>query len=209
MAFLLIQGWTGHQNKEAAQALADLGFTSMTYDMHGHGDSEGELGEFTRAQFIADAVTAYDFLRQQVGQDVVIGVIGSSFGSYTAIMLTLQRPVACLALRVPASYPDEGFNDLQLPQVGSPTTVAWRKQPLDLTNHVYKAIHNFTGKVLIVEAENDEVVPHQTPQNYADAVADQNNVQHVVMHGAPHTLANAKLKEEYVGLLVGWVKRLQ
>lgn len=208
LAFLLIQGWTGHQNKEAAQALADLGFTSMTYDMRGHSTSEGNLGDFTRADFIADAVAAYDFLKQKVGEGVEIGVTGSSFGGYTAVMLSTLRPVKCLSLRVPATYPDKGFNDPQLPQSATAELTAWRKQPLDLSNKAFSALHNFTGKVQIVEAENDESVPHQAVQNYADSVADKQNLQHVVMRGAPHTLATPELKEEYVKLLTEWVSRL-
>jgi predicted alpha/beta hydrolase len=62
LAFLLIQGWTGHQNLRAAQALADLGFACMTYDMRGNGDSEGNLAEFSRADFVKDAEVAYDYL---------------------------------------------------------------------------------------------------------------------------------------------------
>src|SRR3954470_13184987 len=87
VAFLLVQGWTGHQNIAAAQALANLGFTSMTYDMRGNGDSEGDLSKLSRADFVKDAIIAYNFLKKQVGDEAVIGVIGSSFGSYTAIML--------------------------------------------------------------------------------------------------------------------------
>lgn len=209
LAFLLIQGWTGHQNKEAAQALADMGYTSMTYDMRGHGDSQGNLGDFSRSDFIADAVTAYDFLKQKVGDGVEIGVVGSSFGSYTAVMLSTQRPVKCLSLRVPATYPDEGFDTPELPRIHTPEIRQWRNQPLDLTNKAFNALHNFAGKVQIIEAENDEAVPHRAVQNYADCVTNPENLQHVVMRGAPHTLATPQLKEEYIGLLTNWVKQLR
>src|SRR5579864_5720220 len=80
LVFLFIQGWTGHQNIEAAQALTKLGYTTMTYDMRGNRESEGNLAEFTRADFIKDATIAYDYLKQQIGKDTRIGVVGSSFG---------------------------------------------------------------------------------------------------------------------------------
>jgi pimeloyl-ACP methyl ester carboxylesterase len=161
LAFLLIQGWTGHQNIEAAQALAKLGFTSMTYDMRGNGDSEGNLAEFSRADFIKDALTAYDHLKHQANPEA-IGVIGSSFGSYTAVMVSTQRPVSCLSLRVPASYRDEDYAQPQLARITSAELTAWRDQPLDyIHNRAFSALHDFAGNIQIVEADHDELVPHQ------------------------------------------------
>jgi len=205
MAFLLIHCWKGVQNKAAAQTLADLGYTCLTYDLRGHNDSEGTLADFSRADFLADAVVAYDFLRQKVGDNVKIGVIGGSFGSYMAVLLTELRPVACLSLRVPASYPDEGFTAPKL-RIPSVKTWEWRNQPLDPNNKAFHALHNFKGEVQIIESENDELVPHQAVQNYADSVPDKSKLQYTVMRGAPHTLTAEKHKEEYVELLTNWAK---
>jgi dienelactone hydrolase len=209
MAFLFIHGWTGHQNLAAAQAVADLGFTSMTYDMRGHNDSEGELADFSRADFLDDAMAAYDFLKQQVGTDSTIGVVGSSLGSYIAVLLTGQRPVKCLSLRVPATYPDKGFTDPQLPQADTPELTAWRNEPVSYDNRAFKALHDFTGKVQIIEADRDQRLPHQAAQNYVDSVVDKNNLEYVVMHDAPHQLENETLRAEYITLLTNWVNQLK
>lgn len=208
-AFLFIQGWTGHQNVAAAQALASLGFTSMTYDMRGNKSSEGDLSKLSRADFLNDAVLAYDFLKQHIGSQTEIGVVGSSFGSYTGILLSEQRPVKCLSLRVPASYPDEGFNDPQEPQSGTPALTKWRRKEVSHSqNKAFGALHNFKGYVQIVEAENDEIVTHQVATNYANAIADKRRLQHDVMQGAPHTLANEQLSAEYVKLLTEWAQKV-
>lgn len=208
-AFLLIQGWTGHQNISAAQALADLGFTSMAYDMRGNGESEGDLSKLSRADFLNDATLAYDCLKQQVGDQVKIGVIGSSFGSYMAMLLSEQRPVACLSFRVPANYPDEGFDKPQLAQkYESQDFVEWRKKKLSYTeNRALTALRNFKGKVQIIEAGADEMVAHQVIENYVDAVANKRQLDYAVMKGAPHNLVNEQLSEEYVGLLSRWAKQ--
>jgi esterase/lipase len=206
IAFLLIQGWTGHQNIPLAEKLAEAGFTTMTYDMRGNRESEGHIADFSRADFIDDAVEAYDYLKQQVGDDVEIGVVGSSFGSYTAVLLATERPVYCLSLRVPASYPDKGFNDPQLGQSDTPELMAWRHEALDYTqNQAFAALHNFAGPVQIIEAENDELVPRQAPQNYAAAVPDKNRLHYVVMKGAPHRLSTPELQSEYERIMLDWV----
>jgi len=209
IAFLFIQGWAGHQNVAAAKALADLGFTSLTYDMRGNGDSEGSLERLSRADFLNDACLAYDFLRRQVGERAYIGVIGSSFGSYTAILLSEQRQVKCLSLRVPANYPDEGFDKLQLAQkYESQDFVEWRKRKLDHSeNQALKVLHDFKGEVQIIEAGADEMVAHQVVENYVNAITDKQRLDYVVMKDAPHSLVNKELSDEYVRLLSGWAKQ--
>lgn len=208
LAFLLIQGWTGHQNVEAAKALAAQGFTSMTYDMHGNGDSEGDIAAFSRAEFIADAIIAYDYFKEQLNPDTAIGIVGSSFGSYTALLLSQARPVACLSLRVPANYPDEGYDSPQLPQIKSPELTAWRNTPHDYSgNYALAALHNFAGPVQLIEADRDEIIPHQAVQNYADAVANNEKLQYDTLRDAPHRLENSRLRVEYTELLLAWAKQ--
>ena len=205
-AFLLIQGWTGRQNMEAAQSLADLGFTSMTYDMRGNGDSQGDISALSRADFLRDATIAYDFLKQQVGEQTQIGVVGSSFGSYTAVLLSQQRQVAALSLRVPANYPDEGFNEPHLAHKYAPQDFAeWRKKKYTYTeNFALAALHDFGGKVQIVESGADETVTHQVVESYVDAVQDKQLLSYSIMEDAPHSLVNEQLQQEYVGLLARW-----
>ncbi|MGF7229487.1 MAG: alpha/beta hydrolase family protein [Candidatus Saccharibacteria bacterium] len=205
LAFLFIQGWQGHQNVVAAQNLANLGFSSMTYDMHGNGESEGDLGDFSRAEFLDDAANMYDYFKQQLPQGTKIGVIGSSFGSYTGVLLAAERAVHCLSLRVPATYPDDGFAKPQLPQINAAGLVEWRKKPLDHhQNKAFQVLHDFGGEVLIIESSEDTVVPQQACQNYANAVADPTKLQYHVMHGAPHSLINDEQHREYGRILTDW-----
>lgn len=202
-AFLFIQGWTGRQNTIAAQALADLGFTSLTYDMRGNGESGGNLEKLSRADFVDDAVIAYDFLKKHIGRQAKIGVVGASFGGYTAVMLSERRNIACLSLRVPACYPDEGFERPQLAQLGE-----WRKEKYDYSkSRPMQLLHKFTGKVQIVEAGNDEIVPHRIIENYVSAVSEKRQLEYKIMKDAPHRLADEKLSNEYVQLLTAWAKQ--
>lgn len=210
LAFLFIQGWTGHQNIAAAQALADLGFTCMTYDMRGNGLSGGNLGAFSREDFLRDAELAYDFLRQHVGGKTAIGVVGSSFGGYTATLLSTRRPVACLSLRVPANYPDEGFDQPQLAlKNASQDFREWRKRAADYTqNRALQALHDFAGPIQIIQAGADQEIPAQTIDNYVNAVASKAQLSHAVMKDAPHTLADEQLRAVYQTLLTNWAKQL-
>jgi alpha/beta superfamily hydrolase len=208
-AFLFIQGWQGSQNAQTAQKLADLGYTCMTYDMHGNKDSEGTLEEFSRSQFVMDAATAYDYLKSQIPLDTEIGIIGSSFGSYTAVLLTGVRNVVSLSLRVPANYPDAGFDENQaIQKYESDDFTHWRQQPHTYTdNRALHALHNFTGAVHIVRAECDDMVPEQVPKDYAAAVSNASKLTYDLMKDAPHRLLNERLRQEYDDLLTAWLEK--
>lgn len=210
LAFLFIQGWAGHQNVEAAQLLADRDFPTMTYDMRGNRGSEGDLAEFSRADFVEDAVVAYDYLRERAGAGAAIGVVGSSFGSYTAVLLTQKREVYCLSLRAPASYPDEGFDKPQEGQGDPYSIMDWRKKVIGYKENLsFRALHEFNGDVQIIEAEKDELVPGQTPKNYAAAVADKSRLVYEVVLNAPHRLENENLQTDYEKRLTKWVAGLK
>jgi len=210
LALLFIQGWTGHQNIPAAEALTRLGYTTMLYDMRGNRESEGSLADFSRADFVHDAAVAYDFLRDHVGADVPIGVIGSSFGSYSAILLSKERDIYCLSLRVPANYPDNGFNEPELNQHRDRADYFdWCAKPLNYTqNYALAALHNYGGLVHIVEAGADEEVAQQTPKNYADAIVDKTKLTYEVMPEAPHSLKTPDLQANYTKRLTTWVSRI-
>jgi dipeptidyl aminopeptidase/acylaminoacyl peptidase len=61
----------------------------------------------TRQDGLDDVLAAYDYLASQPLIDkTAIGVIGTSYGGYLAMLLTAYRPVRWLAMRVPALYPD-------------------------------------------------------------------------------------------------------
>lgn len=207
LAFLFIHGWMGHQNTRAAKELADLDYACLTYDMRGNRTSQGDINALTRADFLNDALAAYDFLAAQLEPGAQIGVVGSSFGSYLAILLTEHRRVSRLSLRVSADYPDEGFADQPLiSQVGEGSLRAWREQiHSPAGSRALTALHQFDGNIQIVEAEADEQVPHQTLQNYAAAVTDPAKLQYDVMRDAPHSLKTAALSTEYCQLLTSWV----
>lgn len=206
-AFLFIQGWTGNQNIHAAKALSERGFVSMTYDMRGNKTSEGNLDTFSRNDFLRDAEVAYDHLRQRVGEKSLISVVGSSFGSYTAAILSARRPVHSLSLRVPADYQDEGSDAPHAAQM-NPAMRQWRTKQRGYTEtEALRSIHDFNGRVQIIEAGADDIVDSQTPRNYAAAVANQALLTYEIMPDAPHGLDSDQLRNDYTARLVEWADR--
>jgi esterase/lipase len=209
-AVLIIHGWKSRQRggEYLAQALSEKGYIVMTFDLRGHGESAGNLEVLSRTHFLADAEAAYDVLAGTPGVDNErITVIGSSFGGYLAALLSSKRKVHALVLRVPANYFDRGFDDPQERSGDDPEREIWRGEvhPYVETASL-RAVHDFTGRVLVVESERDEQIPSEVIRSYCNAVTDPARITHVVMKDAPHSISRDEgFREEYRKIVLEWI----
>lgn len=212
-AILLIHGWKSGQDRmfQISEMFCERsGIACLTVDLHGHGKTIGDLNTLSRKDFLDDVVAAYDFLVSQNNIDKErIGVIGSSFGGYLATLLSTQRQLAWIAMRVPADYPDHGFEEPKKINE-QPNEDTWRREPRDWSETAtLRAVHAFQGKILLIESEHDEIIPHQLILNYKNAVSDPSNLKYVVMKGAPHSLSkHPEFQKEFSEILFNWEKEI-
>jgi len=208
-AILLIHGWMSSQKRNilTAQTLVKQGFICMTFDLRSHGGSEGARGKLSRDDYLQDCIAAYDLLAQQKHVDHEnIGVIGSSFGSYLACILSVTRKLSWLILRVPANYPDEGFDKPQVKFTGV-TAKPWREKKLSVSeNTALQAVHGFSNPILVIESENDELVPQQTITNYLNAAPDRSLITHEIMIGSGHSMVGEKAYQDYLRIVTKWLQ---
>lgn len=208
LAVLFLHGWTGLPQDTGAPVLAENGFTCMTFSLSGHGKSDGRLEDQTRAESLKEVLAAYDFFKSRLPAGTRIAAAGNSYGGYFAAMLCTDRPLAAIQMRVPANYPDERFTEQQLGQSGeTPQVFQWRLKPQasDATKSL-RGLHAFGGPVQIIEAGNDDVVPHQTVQNYVDAIPDKSKLDYHPMKGWPHSLGeDAGRNRQYQRLTLDWL----
>lgn len=114
----------------------------------GYGGSQGRPSE---AANVADALTAYDYLRSTgVSADEIVAY-GESLGSGQAVKLAAQRPLKAVTLEAPlASTVEIGRR-------------SWWFLPLDLLlQDKYENVKNIRevkAPVLILHGEKDEVIP--------------------------------------------------
>jgi uncharacterized protein len=211
-AILFIHGWTSMKERsyQYAEGLAKLGYISLMFDMRGHGESEGNINTATIKEFLDDVLAAYDYLIKVKGVDREnIGAVSSSFGCYLATLLSTRRNVRRLVIRAPADYPNEEFNKPKMQTSGSddPFLTAWREKPKNSSEtFALKAVSGFDGEILIIESEKDDTIPHQTIQNYENAVKDKNKLTHVVLEDAPHSIKDGPFKDKVEKILVDWFR---
>src|SRR5829696_208017 len=208
---LFVHGWGGSQEHYIARAreIAALGCVCLTVDLRGHGATEDQHPSVTREENLRDVLAAYDMLSRRSGVDRnAIGMVGSSYGGYLAAIVTSMREVRWLALRVPALYKDEdwGLPKVELKKYG---LEAFRKGPvLPEENRALAACAAFEGDVLIVESENDDIIPHPVIANYMAAFQKSHSVTYRVIQGADHSLSEEPSQQAYTSLLVTWATEM-
>lgn len=208
---LFVHGWGGNQEEDldCAEEIARLGCLCFTFDLRGHAGSDAKREEVTRGDGLADVLAAYDFLACHPHVDKsAIGVVGTSYGGYLATLLTGQRPVQWLGLRVPALYPDHHWRTPKA-LLDKQVVRAYRKR-FHGPEHdrALAACDGFEGDVLIVESEFDEHVPHEAIASYMGAFRHANSLSHRVLRGATHAMRDPEHRMLYNKILQRWIEEM-
>ena len=204
---MLVHGWDGSQEQYLARAhaLAALGCICLTIDLRGHARDRAHRDTVTREDNLNDLLAAYELLTQHPAVDSgAVALVGSSYGAYLAAVLSALRPVRWMALRAPALYKDEDWlvskQHLDRQEIARYRAM---KLPPD-SNRALAASAVFEGDVLLVESEQDHIVPHAVIDNYRTAFLRTRSMTYRVIGEADHSLSRPEWSSAYTALLVGW-----
>ena len=209
---LFVHGWGGSQQQYLARAreVAALGCVCLTFDLRGHAATSAQYEAVSREHNLADVAAAYDVLVANPNVDSSnIAVVGSSYGGYLAAILTSMRNVKWLALRAPALYLDSGWELPKLQLHRDHDLVAYRQKLIaPAENRALRACLAFSGDVLVIESENDSVVPHAVITSYVEACTRAHSLTSRVIRGADHGLSDEGAQRSYTSLLVNWMTEM-
>ena len=79
------------------------GVSALVVDLSGHGESPFDIDKTTPAQHLLEAVSAYDWIKQNYPSSDIC-IMGTSYGGFIAAYLTRFRETERLILRTPAIY---------------------------------------------------------------------------------------------------------
>ena len=209
---LFVHGWGGsrEQDLDRAQEIAGLGCVCLTFDLRGHEATARRWENVNRQQNLDDLLAAYDWLSARADvESSAIAVVGISYGGYLASILTSLRPVRWLALRAPALYKDEGWTLPKRQLHDDPDLFGYRRRRINAQdNRALHACAAFTGDVLIVESEHDQIVPHQVIENYRAAFVRPRSLTARVIAEADHALSGQGCQKAYTTLLINWLTEM-
>jgi pimeloyl-ACP methyl ester carboxylesterase len=154
------------------KALFSSGVSTVSFDFIGHGRTGGDLFE-TSLKSRTDQ--ALHVIKQFCLKPVTI--IAASMGAYTAVKLTELIEINNLILLVPAAYtPDAYFTDF-----GPQFSKIIRAENSWNTSDAFSILKKFTGNLLIVAAEHDEVIPQKlSDQLHRSAICARSNQYHII-----------------------------
>ena len=211
-AVLFVHGWGGSQVDCLIHAhlAAERGFACLTFDLRGHGQTFDQRIKVTREDNLLDVIAAYDVLASRPGVDPArICLVGISYGGYLGAIATTRRAISSLALRSPAIYKDPNWNLPKLKLHEDPELVLYRRRLVSWDdNRALLACVAFTGDVLMVAAEQDDVVPAPVRESYAAAFTQAHSISSHVIAGADHGLSDERWRREYTSRLLKWLMEL-
>ena len=186
-ALLLIHGWSGAASQffPLMEKLAAAGFTAITYDQIGHGNSGGR--QTNLPCFIH---TLEDVLAEQQEQQPLAGIIGHSMGAVAAINVLADRhPALPLAMLAPAFGLKRQMYE-RVTQAGIP-------RPLlkglfdDIAAHsglhidqlqAEDKLAGYRGPLAIIHDREDPMTPHDLSRT----VAEQHRIPLITTQGFGH-----------------------
>lgn len=156
------------------------GVFSSAFDFIGCGDSEGNRNLTSLESQTKQAVCVIETLNMKPP----ISVMGASMGAYSAVKLLANFPIANLILIVPAMY---AFTACKMPFNQGFTQII-RKPESWVDSDAWNLLRKFTGNLLIIAAEKDDVIPGDVIKRLIKAAVNVHSMTTIMVPGAPHKI---------------------
>lgn len=180
--------------------LFQKGYTSCAFDFPGHGETGGKLSESSLKE-------RYDLAKKIIEKyksDGPIVIIGASMSGYTASLLSKDFDVQSLVLIVPAAYDKAAF---YLP-FNKGFSEKIREENSYMQTDAWSTLKDYKGKVVLVPAEHDKVIPNPVIEGYAKAVENKNLLIHPILN-SPHKVMqfleeHKETYDDFINTFIEW-----
>ncbi|MCJ7830777.1 MAG: alpha/beta hydrolase [Desulfobacterales bacterium] len=158
--------------------LAARGISSCAFDFIGHGDTGGQLIGSSLEERTGQACRVID--AQAVRRPLAL--VAASMGAYTAVKLLEHYPVEVLVLLVPAMYAAEAY---RVP-FGPGFSETIRRPESWQSSDAWALLAAYAGRLLIVAAENDTVIPPGVIRRLHDSAVRARDRRLCIVPGVSH-----------------------
>jgi pimeloyl-ACP methyl ester carboxylesterase len=176
---VLVLHGAGNSNRGRFQLLREefyaKGISSIAFDFLGHGDTGGDLKSSSLSSRTRQACRVVDALNLQQP----LSVIGASMSAYTSVKLLEHYHIKSLILLVPAMYTSQAYS---IPFNRGFSKIIRQPQSW-VQSDAWRLLAGYTGRLLIVAAENDQIIPRDVINRIYDSAV---NAVERKLYIAPH-----------------------
>jgi pimeloyl-ACP methyl ester carboxylesterase len=176
---VLVLHGAGNSNRGRFQLLREefyaKGISSIAFDFLGHGDTGGDLKSSSLSSRTRQACRVVDALNLQQP----LSVIGASMSAYTSVKLLEHYHIKSLILLVPAMYTSQAYS---IPFNRGFSKIIRQPQSW-VQSDAWRLLADYTGRLLIVAAENDQIIPRDVINRIYDSAV---NAVERKLYIAPH-----------------------
>jgi hypothetical protein len=176
---VLVLHGAGNSNRGRFQLLREefyaKGISSIAFDFLGHGDTGGDLKSSSLSSRTRQACRVVDALNLQQP----LSVIGASMSAYTSVKLLEHYHIKNLILLVPAMYTSQAYS---IPFNRGFSKIIRQPQSW-VQSDAWRLLADYTGRLLIVAAENDQIIPRDVINRIYDSAV---NAVERKLYIAPH-----------------------
>ncbi|MBN1170289.1 prolyl oligopeptidase family serine peptidase [Candidatus Micrarchaeota archaeon] len=199
-------------NLEVSRLLNQAGISTISYDMYGHGESEGDIEHLTTSKAVDSLNAVYDYAASRYEK---IGLDGSSFTGPVSLIVASQRQPDVIALKCPVFLPLE----LWKWRLGENGIKEWQRkgylQPFSRKWHydVYEDAKKYdmrriaaaiTSPALVVHGNLDATVHISHAENLIFSLGSEEK-RLVVVEGADHFFRDPEHFRKMSAVISGWI----
>ena len=173
-----------------ANRLCKEGFSVFRFDFRGCGESEGNIEETTLSGRVKDLEAALQFLKNHVHISDRMGLLGSSFGGYIAILRAVKGGDirAVVAWSTPSSL-----------------SVLSNKGKLHEENDLLEVVKKVTTPILIIHGEKDELIPLYLAKCLFESANEPKLIK--IIKGGDHKLTDPSNRDQAIEQSLKWFKK--
>lgn len=175
-------------NEFRTEIYNNYGIGSTSFDCIGHGETGGILCDSSLHSRTNQALAVYNaanniYLGKEAKDVKITACIGVSMGAYNAIKLTQLINLEALILVVPGVYTPSAYHA----KFGSGFSNIIRTHRSWEHSDAWDILSDFQGRLLVVAAENDKVIPDEIPEKLFSCATKVHWKNLIIVPNADHS----------------------
>jgi pimeloyl-ACP methyl ester carboxylesterase len=154
---------------------------TITFDFLGHGETGGDMSVSSLDARTEQALGVINHLNLQQN----LNVMGFSMGAHNAVKIAARVSADRLGLAIPAVYSSKASTI----KFGPSFTSCIRRYRSWEDSECFSHIESFKGKLLVISAEKDAVIPSEIPCRLVEKAKNCISAEHHCIRKAGHDLA--------------------